>query len=120
MPINILLKCSDMESTKCFYQQNLEFDVSETEHETFSAAKEDCTILFTPTDLWPGIPNCTGTIYLLIENVASYYDKVKERVPIVWPLQEMPYGMKEFGIKDCNHYLLAFAQRDDSSKQPDI
>ncbi len=111
MPINILLKCLEMESTRQFYRNTLGFNVSETEYETFSASKDDCTILFTQTDLWPGVPSCTGTIYLFIANVDAYYDSIKNDVRIVWPLQDMPYGIREFGIEDNNNYHLAFAQR---------
>jgi len=28
-----------------------------------------------------------------------------------WPIEDMSYGTREFGIEDCNGYILAFARR---------
>lgn len=69
------------------------------------------TIIFTDEDLWEGHPHCTGTIYIFLENVEEYYDAVKDKAIVRWPLEDMSYGTREFGVKDCNGYTLAFAKR---------
>ena len=45
-----------------------------------------------------------------MDNVQEFYDRVRDRVPIVWPLEVMDYGQKEFGLRDGNGYTLAFAE----------
>jgi uncharacterized glyoxalase superfamily protein PhnB len=55
-------------------------------------------------------PLVTGSIYLTVENVDELWEKLKERVEIVYPLENFDYGMREFGIKDCNGYILNLGQ----------
>src|SRR5262249_17955443 len=38
----------------------------------------------------------------------SYHAVVKEKGAVSWPLQEMSYGTRELGIRECNGYSLAF------------
>jgi uncharacterized glyoxalase superfamily protein PhnB len=52
----------------------------------------------------------TGSIYLYVENIDDVWQELKERVEIVYPLEDMDYGMREFGIKDCNGYVLNLGQ----------
>jgi len=49
--------------------------------------------------------------YFFIEDVESPYERIKDKAIIKWPLQDMPYGTKEFGVKDYDEYCLAFAKR---------
>lgn len=51
-------------------------------------------------------PLLTGSIYLHVENIEEVWQKLKDKVEIVYPLEDMPYGMREFGIRDCNGYVL--------------
>jgi hypothetical protein len=55
-------------------------------------------------------PCFTGTLYFQIEGVREFYERVKDRVELVWPLEEMEYGMTEFGLRDRDGYMLAFAE----------
>lgn len=57
-----------------------------------------------------GPPSLTGTLYFNGSGVATLYEKVKDRATVVWPLSDMEYGTREFGIRDVDGYLLAFAQ----------
>jgi hypothetical protein len=40
----------------------------------------------------------------------EFYERIKERVETVWPLEPMEYGTLEFGVHDLNGYTLAFAE----------
>ena len=111
MPINLLLKCHDVETTKSFYKDILEFEVRDSANNTCTVEKEGGSIVFTSEDLWSGYPKCTGTIYFFIEDVEGYYERIKDKAIIKWPLQDMPYGTREFGVKDYDEYCLAFARR---------
>ncbi|MCH9640059.1 MAG: bleomycin resistance family protein [Betaproteobacteria bacterium] len=111
MPINLLLKCHDVKTTKSFYKQILDFEVSDSAKNTCTVEKEGGIIIFTSEDLWSGYPTCTGTIYFFIDDVDKYYEAIKNKALIKWPLEDMPYGVREFGVKDYDEYTLAFAQR---------
>ena len=111
MAINLLLKCHDTETTKSFYEDILGFNVSDTPGDTCTVEKEGGVITITKEDLWGGYPKCTGTIYCLIDDVDKYYESIKDKAIVLWPLQNMPYDTREFGVKDYDEYHLAFAQR---------
>lgn len=111
MPINLLLKIGNREETKSYYRDILGFKVCDWEDGSTTARKEDCTIIFTTEELWPGNSQLTGTIYMFIDDVDSYYESIKDKVSVLWPIQNMDHGTREFGIKDCNGYCIAFAKK---------
>jgi len=111
MTMNLLLKCSDLDETKAFYSEILRFDVSDSAEGTCTVQKAGGTIIFSGGDLWEGRPHCTGTIYFFLPDVEEFYESVKDKAIVRWPLEDMPYGTREFGVKDCNGYTLAFAKR---------
>jgi catechol 2,3-dioxygenase-like lactoylglutathione lyase family enzyme len=55
-------------------------------------------------------PKFTGTLYFNGDGVAELYDRVKDRASLAWPLSDMEYGTREFGVHDPDGYVLAFAQ----------
>jgi uncharacterized glyoxalase superfamily protein PhnB len=55
-------------------------------------------------------PHFTGTLYFNMVGVRDFFEKVKQKAQIVWPLETMDYGQTEFGIRDCDGYTLAFAE----------
>jgi predicted enzyme related to lactoylglutathione lyase len=111
MSMTLLLKCGELEETKAFYSDVLYFEVSDTADQTCTVRNGGSSIIFTAEELWPGPPHCTGTIYFFVPDVDAYYDAVKDKADILWPLEDMSYGTREFGVKDCNGYTLAFAKR---------
>jgi uncharacterized glyoxalase superfamily protein PhnB len=58
---------------------------------------------------WQG-PRFTGSIYLDLDNVDELWESLKNRARIVYPIETMEYGMREFGLLDDNGYQLSFAQ----------
>jgi hypothetical protein len=41
----------------------------------------------------------------------ALWSSIKDRCPVEWGPEEMPYGMLEFAIRDPNGYLLSFGQK---------
>ncbi|WP_447750148.1 VOC family protein [Pseudomonas nicosulfuronedens] len=109
MPLTLLLHCHDLDLTREHYRDSLGFAVSDSAEGTLTVQLEDCRLLFIARDLWGCEVGCSGTVYLQLADVRRYYDTVKDRAQIAWPLQDMPYGSQEFGVRDCNGYHLAFA-----------
>ena len=110
MAITLLLRCEDLEATRHFYGQVLGFQVKDAAGnlrvDIFGGV-----LIFTPRDLWQAPPALTGTIYFTVPDVAAWYTSLQDRVTVAWPLQDMPYGSREFGIQDCSGYHLAFQQQ---------
>jgi uncharacterized glyoxalase superfamily protein PhnB len=109
--INLVLKCHDVKTTKSFYADILDFKVSDSANDTCTVEKDGGVIIFTSEELWSGYPKCTGTIYFFVDDVDQYYDSIKEKAIVTWPLENTSYGTREFGVKDYDEYSLAFAQR---------
>ena len=55
-------------------------------------------------------PHFTGTLYFNMTGVQPFFESIKDQVEIVWPLETMEYGQQEFGIRDLDGYILAFAE----------
>lgn len=51
-------------------------------------------------------PILTGSIYLHVENIDEVWETLKDKVEIIYEIENFDYGMREFGIRDCNGYIL--------------
>lgn len=52
----------------------------------------------------------TFTLYISVDEIDAYYNRVKGLVCVSMPLHTTEYGTKEFQIKDINGYILDFGQ----------
>lgn len=48
--------------------------------------------------------------YIRMEGVKEFFESLKDRVEIVLPLRQQPYGDWEFEVKDPNGYILVFSE----------
>lgn len=53
-------------------------------------------------------PVFTGSFYLYTDDVDAWWEKLKEKAPVEYPLETFSYGMREFAIRDLNGYLIQF------------
>lgn len=106
-----------------FYKTKLGFEpvYVQTENEIVNFAilkDENVQILIGEKDiLWKYIPELKNKpesnqilLYFEMTDVDSYYEKIKSKVKVVRELYESWYKTREFWIKDCNGYLIAFYQ----------
>lgn len=110
MPLTLLLRCNDLEETRNFYRSVLDFSVTDTAG-TLTVEKHGGRLIFTDQDLWQGPPACSGTLYFQVPDADAFFASIKDAAAVAWPIQDMPYGSREFGIRDCNGYHLAFQQQ---------
>jgi uncharacterized glyoxalase superfamily protein PhnB len=110
-----VLRVADMNRAVTFYTGVLLFTISW--QSPSDGGGENCmlsagdTNLLLSTDAHLGDkPRFTGTLYFNMVGVREYFDQIKNKVEVIWPLGTMDYGQTEFGIKDCDGYTLAFAE----------
>ena len=48
--------------------------------------------------------------YIRIQGVQAFYESTKDKVEIIQPLRQQPYGCWEFEVKDLNGYVLVFSE----------
>lgn len=59
----------------------------------------------------------TATLFITIEaetreaGVDALFEQIGSRAPVVMPLVDQFYGMREFGVEDPDGYVIFFAQR---------
>jgi len=58
----------------------------------------------------------TGTIYIHTDDVEKIWRELKDKVEIVYPIDNFETGMREFAIYDNNRYVLQFGQEIDLNK----
>src|SRR5262249_45635371 len=58
-------------------------------------------------------PQFTGTLYFHMAGVQQFFEAIREKAEVIWPLETMDYGQKEFGIRDGDGYTLAFAESEE-------
>jgi uncharacterized glyoxalase superfamily protein PhnB len=62
-------------------------------------------------------PALTGSIYFNTSDVDALWEQIKEKVSIVYPIENFFYGLREFAIRDNNGYILQFGQEISDSAQ---
>jgi len=105
-----VLKVSDMQKSVAFYIGVLGFTVAWRATE---GGGENCLLQAGAADLLLSTgshlgdkPQFTGTLYFHMAGVREFFERSKNQVEIVWPLETMDYGQKEFGIHHCDGYTL--------------
>lgn len=112
MSLSLLLRCQNLIHTRDYYRDALEFNVTETSDLSLVISRFDVSIMFTELNLWENDLQMSGTIYISVPDVDRYFAQVQNKVDLAWELQDMPYGTREFALRDCNGYYLAFMQGD--------
>ena len=64
----------------------------------------------TPPVGTPEQPMMSGTLYFYIGDVDALATEFAGKATFEWGPEVMPYGVKEFGLRDPNGYYLAFAE----------
>jgi len=58
----------------------------------------------------------TGSIYIHTDDVDKVWKELKDKVEVVYPIDNFEYGMREFAIRDNNGYMIQFGQEIDINK----
>ncbi len=122
--ITTMLTVPNVQQTIDFYTETLGFECIETWAEEEKVvwanvqAGQANIMLSAWNDHEPAEPSkLTGLLYCYTNDVDDLWHRLKDQVEVAWPLETMPYGLKEFAIKDCNGYTLSFGQEVDRSNQ---
>lgn len=127
------IMAADVNATIDYYKQNLEFEfvmgvdegkevkMGDFGDSTLTWAmlkKDDVEIRLQREDsLIEELPEFKGlkiggtfTLYISMQDVKSFYDKIKNKVEVVKDIHKTFYGADEFVIKDLNGYIIYFAE----------
>ena len=126
----------DVKETVKFYQDILGFkfemavpdgtttienEISDKDEYAYAMmSKDEVYVMFLKSDSFEqDIPVLKGVLqgasvlfYIDVENIDEVYIKLNKHVEITKELETTWYGMREFYIKDCNGYILGFAEKE--------
>jgi catechol 2,3-dioxygenase-like lactoylglutathione lyase family enzyme len=109
-----VLKVTDMQRALDFYAGVLGFKVrwreANDDGDTCMLDGGATNLLLSTGSHLGDKPQFTGTLSFNMVGVAAFFEQIKNDVEIVWPLEKMDYGQTEFGIKESDGYVLAFAE----------
>ncbi len=114
---------ADVDRSLAFYRDVLGFTLVTTVPEqapfAFAWVQRDTVSVFLNSEASAGMKAAAGTnmLFITIEaadrasGVDALFAAVKDRAPVIMPLTDQFYGMREFTIKDPDGYAITFAQR---------
>lgn len=52
----------------------------------------------------------TGALYFRVDDVDAWWDRLRDRARVCYPVEDFDHGMREFGVFDDSGYLLQFGR----------
>ena len=109
-----MLNSWDLQATIAFYTEILGFacEKMSEDHGWASLRRDKVSIMFARPNQHMGhtVPVLSGSLYIKTDDVDSYWEKIKDKTRVCYPIEDFAYGMREFAIFDNNGYLLQFGQ----------
>ncbi len=103
-----MLQTSDMERTISWYGDVLGFRCVGRMGDGWCRLEQGCVSLMFMQNEHVGAPHATATQYIYVDDVNELLATLKDRVTAEWGPEDMPYGLREFAIRDPDGYLLSF------------
>ena len=112
-----MLETNDLKESIGFYEDVLGFTCRGThpnEEEPFwaSMSRDSVTLMLVARSPHSKVERAsmTGSLYLYPDNVDEAWTELKDKAQVSYSIETFDYGMREFGVLDCNGYLLQFGQ----------
>lgn len=105
-----MLQSSDLQRTIDWYSSVLGFECISRMDEWCRLERDGVALMFM-RNAHLGAPHATATQYIDVDDLAVLWNGIKDRVTAEWGPEDMPYGMREFAIRDPDGYLLSFGER---------
>lgn len=109
-----VLRCADIGATADFYRDLLGFRVDAGDEALgwLSLVRDNVGVMLSRMSARDGEqrPRFTGALYFRVDDVDTRWLLLCERARVCYPIEDFPYGMREFGIYDPEGYLLQFGQ----------
>jgi uncharacterized glyoxalase superfamily protein PhnB len=103
-----MLQTLDMERTVAWYETVLGFHLEGQQASEWCRLERDGISIMFMTNAHLGKPHATATHYFSVDDADALWDSIKDSCKAEWGPENMPYGLREFAIKDPNGYLLSF------------
>jgi uncharacterized glyoxalase superfamily protein PhnB len=103
-----MLQTMDIGQTVAWYEIVLGFQRTGQKDDGWCSLTRDGVSIMFMNNAHLGPPHATATQYFTVDDVDTLWDGIKRHCQAEWGPEDMPYGLREFAIKDPNGYLLSF------------
>jgi uncharacterized glyoxalase superfamily protein PhnB len=103
-----MLQTLDIERTATWYESVLGFRREGQQGTGWCRLARDGVSIMFMTNAHLGAPHATATQYFSVDDVDALWECIKGHCKAEWGPENMPYGIREFAIKDPNGYFLSF------------
>jgi len=110
-----MLTVTAMEPAIAFYRDVLGFELV-SEDEGWACMENSGTevMLALPNAHVPfEKPLLTGSLYFTTDEVDAWWERLRDKCKVEYPIEDFDYGMREFAIRDNSGYLLQFGEPKD-------
>ena len=107
-----ILWVSDIEQTIAFYRDMLGFKCMNRMEGWACLANDEVELMISLPNQHEPFDQLqfTGSFYFRPDDVDRLWEQLKNQVPIVYPIENFDYGMREFAIRDNTGYILQFGK----------
>lgn len=106
MSLTLLLRTGDLNETRRFHVSVPGFDATDTTENALTVEKHGGKLVF--TEIFGKHDGFSRTLYFRVPDADRCFTLIHDDVHVLWSIQDMPCGSREFGIKECNGYHQAF------------
>lgn len=107
-----VLAVNNIDDTVRFYRDVLGFECANRMDGWAALSRDNVEVMISLPNAHEPFdkPTLTGSIYFNTSDVDALWEQIKDKVSVVYPIENFFYGMREFAIRDNNGYILQFGQ----------
>lgn len=107
-----MLAVPDVAKAAAYYRDVLGFQVGSQMDFWASVSRDGVELMFSLPNTHEPFekPALTGSLYFACDDVDRIWAELKDKAPVVYPIENFDYGMREFAIRDPHGYILQFGQ----------
>ena len=115
LDVTPMLTVTSIDSAIAFYRDILGFECLDSTDSWACMASDGTEVMLAlPNAHIPfEKPVMTGSLYFNTDDVDAWWNKLKEKCKVEYPIESFEYGMREFAVRDNSGYLLQFGKRID-------
>ena len=114
-----MLTVPDVDAAVHFYVDRLGFRLLNATDGWAVVARDTVEVMFAVPNAHVPFerPMLTGSLYFRTDTVEQFWQELKDKASVLYPIEDFPYGMREFAVLDCHGYILQFGQPIEESGQ---